>query len=62
MKERKEERERERKKGGTEEESWSIKYDHLNVLVNEPHLRLVKEELSIYCKNTEVVQQIEEGD
>ena len=32
-KERKEERQREGKKGGTEEESWSIKYDHLNVLV-----------------------------
>ena len=32
-KERKEERQREGKKGGTEEESWSIKYDHLSVLV-----------------------------
>ena len=30
--------------------------------LNEPHLRLVKEELLISYKNTEVVQQIEEGD
>lgn len=39
---------REKKEGRNRGRSWSIKYDHLNVLVNEPHLRLVKEELSIY--------------